>query len=218
MAVLQEKSYAVLGLGRYGRKVAETVALTGVTVLVADSDIDIVDSVSDKFTSAVSLDMTNAEALGEIGLENIDIAIIDLSGDLEASVICTMAVKDSGVDRIIATANSNHMGEILKKIGADEIVIPEEESALRLAKSLISEDFMEYTDLGDGLCIVKVLTKKEWGDKSIRSLKLHERNGITIVAVQGEDGLTSDFNADWVMEAGTPVVLAMDRESLYQFV
>ena len=215
---MAEKNYAVLGLGRYGLKVADTIAKTGATVIVADSDSEKIDNVGNRFTAAVSFDMTNAAALREIGLDNIDIVIIDLTGDLEGSIMCTMIAEESGVERIIATAANNRAGEVLKKLGADEVVIPEDESALRLAKSLISEDFMEYTDLGDGLCIVKIHVKDEWNNKSIRKLRLHERNGITIVAVQGEEGLTSEFNADFVLKSGYPIVLAMHKEALYQFV
>lgn len=215
---MREKNYAVLGLGRYGMKVADTVALTGATVLVADSDIEKIDSVADRFTSAVSLDMSKADALEDIGLENIDVAIIDLASDLRASVICTMVTKECGVDHIIATAAGVRESEILKKVGADEVVIPEDESALRMAKTLISEDFLEYTDIGDGLCIVKVTAKKEWGNKSIENLQLHKKNGITVVAVTGPEGLTADYTPDWIIQPGTAVVLAMKRDALYQFV
>ena len=215
---MAEKNYAVLGLGRYGLKVADTVSKTGTTVIVADSDSEKIDNIGGRFTAAMSFDMTNAEALREMGLENIDIVIIDLKGDLEGSIMCTMIAEEANVERIIATASDNRAGEVLKRLGADEVVIPEDESALRLAKSLISEDFLEYTDLGDGLCIVKIHVKEEWNDKSIRRLKLHEKNGITIVAVYGNDGLTADFSADFVLHTGTPIVLAMQKEALYQFV
>ena len=215
---MAEKSYAVLGLGRYGMRVAETIAKTGATVLVADSDSEKIDTVGNQFTSAMSFDMTNAAALRDIGLENIDIVIIDLAGDLEGSIMCTMIAEESGVERIIATAGSNRSGEVLKRLGADEVVVPEYESALRLAKSLISEDFLEYTDLGDELCIVKISVKEEWDNKTIRRLKLHEKNGITIVAVYGSAGLTADFTADFVLHSGVPIVLAMHKDALYQFV
>lgn len=215
---MAEKSYAVLGLGRYGMKVADTISKTGVTVLVADSDGEKIDSVASRFTSAVSFDMTNVEALREIGLENIDIAIIDLADDLEGSIMCTIIAEECGVERIIATAAGPRAVEVLKRLGADEVIIPEDESALRMAKSLISEDFLEFTDLGDELCIVKIHAKPEWGEKSIRRLKLHEKNGIMIIAVVGDNGLTADFNADYVIHADDPIVLAMQKEDLYQFV
>lgn len=215
---MAENNYAVLGLGRYGLKVAETIAKTGATVIVADADSEKIDNIGNHFTTAVSFDMTNSAALREIGLENIDIAIIDLAGDLEGSIMCTMVAEESGVERIIATAANHRASEVLKRLGANEVVIPEDEAALRLAKSLISEDFLEYTDLGDDLCIVKIHVKDEWNNKSIRRLQLHEKNGITIVAVYGKDGLTADFNADFVLSSGKPIVLAMQKEALYQFV
>ncbi len=215
---MAERNYAVLGLGRFGLKVAETVVKTGVTMLVADSDSEKIDNVGGRFASAVSFDMTNVEALRDIGLENIDVAIVDLSDDLEGSISCVMTCVECGVEQIVATADNHRAGAVLKRLGATEIIIPEEESALRLAKALISDDFLEYTDLGDGLCIVKLHVKTEWGGKSIRKLKLHEKNGITIIAVQGEEGLTADFSADHVLNTGDPIALAMKKDALYQFV
>ena len=215
---MAEKNYAVLGLGRFGLKVAETVVKTGVTMLVADSDTDKIDSVGGRFASAVSFDMSNVDALREIGLENIDVAVIDLSNDLEGSISCVMVCAECGVERIIATADNHRAGAVLKRLGAGEIIIPEEESALRLAKALISDDFLEYTDMGDGLCIVRLHVKSEWGGKTIRKLKLHEKFDITIIAVQGEDGLTTSFSADQVLNSGDPIALAMKKETLYQFV
>ncbi|MCR4605272.1 MAG: TrkA family potassium uptake protein [Eubacterium sp.] len=216
---MAERNYAILGLGRYGMKVATTVVKTGATVLVADSDSEKIDDVGYKFTSAVSFDMTNSKALREIGLENIDVAIIDLAGDLEGSITCIMAAKEAQVELIIATADRSRSVEILKKLGADEVVIPEDESALRLAKSLISEDFMEYTDLGDGLCIIKTPVLEEWNNKSIGKLRLHDQKGLTVVAVVGGDGkLTAEFDAGYVLRAGTPVVLAMQKEKIYDFI
>ncbi|MBO4395983.1 MAG: TrkA family potassium uptake protein [Eubacterium sp.] len=216
---MTEKNYAVLGLGRFGMKVADTIAATGAAILVADSDQELIDEVGSRFTSAVSLDMTNADALEDIGLEHIDVLIIDQAGHLQSSVMCTMVASDTGVGRIIATAVDNRSGEILKKLGADEIIIPEEESALRLAKSLISEDFLEFTDLGEGLCIVKIHVSSEWSGKSIRKLALREKHNINVIAVPGEDGgLTTEFSPDRVLNNGEIVILAMQKEELYQFV
>lgn len=215
---MREKNYAIFGLGRFGLKVADTVSKTGASVLVADSDLEKVDQVADLYTSAVSFDMTNTTALEDVGLDNIDVLIIDLIGDLEGSIMCTMVAKQMGVDRIIATADSSRSGEVLKRLGADEVVIPEEESALRLAKTLISEDFMEYTDLGEGLCIVKVRAKDEWNNKSIRKLRLREKNGVNIIAVPDENGFCTEFSADRTIKGGEQLVLAMQKENLYQFI
>ena len=214
-----EKNYAVLGLGRYGMRVADTIAKTGATVLVADSDMEKIDDIGNRFTSAVSFDMTNSKALREIGLDNIDVAIVDLAGDLVGSITCIMIAKESGVERVIATADRHRSVEVLKKVGADEVVIPQDEAALRMAKALISDDFMEYTDLGDGLCIIKVHVEEGWNGKSIAKLDIHKRMGITIIAVAGSDGkLTSEFNADYILHVGDPIVLAMQKENIYNFV
>lgn len=215
---MAEKNYAFLGLGIYGMKVAETVAKTGAPVLVADSDPEKIDSISGHFASAVSLDLSNADALEEIGLEHIDTLVIDQAKNLEASIMCTMVATEAGVDYIVATASDSRGAEILKKLGVNEVVIPEEESARRLAKSLISEDFLEYTDLGEGLCVIKILVRDEWKNKRINRLKLREKYGINIIGVQEGEKLTSVFSAERVLKSGEVVVLAMQKDTMYQFV
>ena len=142
----EEKSYAVLGMGRYGRKIAETIAKTGVDVLVADSDYDLINEYSSIFTYAVSLDLNNEKALRDLGLNQIDIAIVDMKNNLEATIMCIMIAKEEGVSKVIATAGTEMAEQILKKVGADEVVIPEHDAAFRMAKNLISEDFIEYFD------------------------------------------------------------------------
>ncbi len=213
-----ERSYAILGMGRYGRKVADTMAKTGVEVLVADPDYELINECSGDFSYAVSVDMNNASALKQLGLDNIDVAIIDLSDHLEAAIMATMVAREEGVSRIIATSKNKRMGDILTKLGADEVVIPEEEAALRMAKRLISEDFLEYFDLGGNMCVIKAYPLENWVGKTLRELKLREKRGINIIAVERDGELKSAFTPDDVLESDKAVAMALTKDMIYEFV
>ena len=214
----EEKSYAVLGMGRYGRKIAETIAKTGVDVLVADSDYDLINEYSSIFTYAVSLDLNNEKALRDLGLNQIDIAIVDMKNNLEATIMCIMIAKEEGVSKVIATAGTEMAEQILKKVGADEVVIPEHDAAFRMAKNLISEDFIEYFDLGNNLCVVKVRPRNEWIGKSLRQLKLPERYDFKVVGIENEDGIQTEFSKDDIIIKDKIMVLIIKKESIYDFV
>lgn len=214
----REKNYAILGMGRFGRTVAETVAKTGVEILIADKDDEVISRYGDDYTYAVTVDLSNPDAIKEIGLENIDVVIIDLAGDVESAVTSTMIVKEIGVKKIYATAASKYMGDMLKKLGADEVVIPEEDTAFRLARNLISDGFMDYYVIGDDMCLIRVLPKKEWVYKTIRNLELRNKRGINIIAIEIDGVMTSDFTPDHVIEKDKLMALALNKKDIYEFI
>lgn len=215
---MKESSYAILGMGRYGRKIASTIVNTGADVLIADINPDIIDQYADKYTYAVSLDLSNPRALSDIGLDHIDIVIIDLNHNMEAALMCIMVAKENGVKKVISTAKTNRTAEIMKRVGADEVIIPEDEAAIRMAKRLISEDFMEMHDLGGDLCVIKVSPKKEWVGKSLRKLRLGEQEHITVVAIEKDGKMSTDFDGDTVIFEDNMLALALQKSKIYDFV
>lgn len=215
---MKEPSYAILGMDRFGRKLTNLLSSTGCQILIADMDKDIINRYSSHATHAVCLDLTNINALQEIGLEHIDIAVIDLMNNLEAAIMSVMAAGEAHVKKIIATAGTYRYGEILRRIGADEIVIPQDEAAARMAKRLISEDFLEYHDLGGNLCVIKVYPRKEWTGKSIRKLRLRETENVNIVALESDGEMTMDYSADTIIREGSKLALVIKKRDIYQFV
>ena len=215
---MKEKTYAVLGLGRYGMKIAETVRKTGADIIVADSDSELIAKNSNKYTYAVSLDMGNIEALSEIGLKNVDMVIIDLETSLEQSIMCVMAAKECGVEKIIATASHSTARDILLKMGANEVVIPEEEAALRMARTIISEDFMEYIDIGEGLCVIKIHPLKSWVGKNIRALQLRQNYNANVIAMEEDGVLNCQFSTETILKKEMTMVVAINKEAVMEFI
>ncbi len=215
---MKETSYAILGMGRYGSKLALTLAATGAEILIADRNSQIVNEYADNVTRAVSLDLGNPVALQEIGLDLTDTVIIDLSEELEDTIMCTMIAREKGVKTIIATASTDIARDVLMRVGVDEVVIPEDEAAARMARRLISEGFMEYHDLGGGLCVVKVHAQKEWTKKRLRDLKLPERENVHIIAVEKDGVMEVDIDPDMVLTEESVVAVSIPKSQIYDLI
>ena len=127
-----KKSVAVLGLGKFGSSVARALARGGAEVLAVDKNEDLVRDIADDVTCAVCVDVTDKEMMNNIGLEGMDAVVIATAEHLDASVMALMITKEIGVPYILAKADGTLKGEILKKVGADEIVYPEEEMGASL--------------------------------------------------------------------------------------
>ncbi len=214
---MKRTNYAILRMGRFGRKVAQPLASAGADVMIADIDEKKVNSNAEHYTHAVVIDLTNVAALKKIGLEHIDIAIVDLAHNTEAAVMSIMFAKEVGVKKVIATAATGHGAEILRRIGADEVIIPEDDAARWTARKLISEEFMEYFDLGGDLCVLKMHPPVAWVDKKISDLNLREEN-INIIAFENDGIMKSDFQSDYVIRREEIIVLATTKSKVFNFV
>lgn len=215
---MKENSYAILGLNRYGLKLAHTIALTGADVLIADENQDMINLHADNFTFAACLDLTNQNALSQIGLEQVDVAIVDLSENLEAAIVSVMVAKEQGVSKVIATAKSDRFREVLMRVGADEVVIPEDAAAAQMARLLITDDFMTYFDIGGDLCVIKVSPKREWKNKSLRQLNLPETQQINIIAIEKAGEINAAITADTIIPNDCTLVMATLKTNMYDFV
>lgn len=177
------KTYAVFGLGRYGRAVARELAENGAEVLAIDMDEDIVNAASVSIPFCKCADFTDAEVIEQLGIKNIDVAIIATATNLEASVMATMLCKEAGVGMVIAKCADEMQQKILSKIGADRVVFPENESGIRLAKNLLSSGFMDIIELSDHVSMVELEVRDEWVGKNLLELNLRKKYTINVVAI-----------------------------------
>ena len=142
-----KKSVAVLGLGKFGSSIARSLARGGAEVLAVDKDEDLVRDIADEVTCAVCVDISDKEMMNNIGLEGMDAVVIATAEHLDASVMALMIVKEIGVPYVLAKADGTLKGEILKRVGADEIVYPEEEMGARIANNLLGGSMTDLFDL-----------------------------------------------------------------------
>lgn len=186
------QSYAVFGLGRYGKAVAKELAEDGAEVLAVDINEEVVNAASVEIPYCKCADITDAEVIKQLGIANVDVVIISMAGDLEASVMATMLCKEVGVKTVIVKCANEMNCKILSKVGADRVVLPENESGIRLAKNLLSSGFMDIIELSKDVSMVELDVKPEWEGKSLIELSLRKKYSINVVAiVRGKDVCTN---------------------------
>lgn len=207
------KSFAVIGLGRFGAHIATKLYERGCDVLAIDVHEQLVDSVADRVTSAVTADGKNREVLQRLGIGECECAIVAVASDLASSVLITMNLKILGVPKIICKAHDQTHCDILKKLGADQVIIPEYIVADKLSRSLISPSLLEYIDLSDDYGIVERQTPAPWADKTIRELNIRAKYGINIIAIRRQSYIKISPDADEVIGESDVLILLGDNKS-----
>ena len=184
LGVMQK--FAVIGLGRFGQRLARALAANGAEVIAIDRDLRLRESVRDDVTLAVRLDSTDAEALGAQGVAEVDVAVVGIGEEFEATALTVAVLQELGVPRIYARAMNEIQGQILSRIGADQIVNPEQESALRWAHRLMLPDLQQYVELGENHAMVYTTAPAVFCGKTPAELALRSKYGVNLVAIERE--------------------------------
>ena len=208
------KSIAVLGLGRFGKKLALGLYENGVDVMAVDRDQKLIDSISDKVTYALVADFSNAESIKGIGLEEMDTVVVAMGSDLTASIMAVMISKELGVPYVMAKASDERMGAILTKVGADEVIYPEEEMGERTARILVFDSFLEFFEIDDNLCMLEMKPKEAWIGKNLKELNLREKYSMNVVAIKNKNGMKSHINPDKPLDDDMTLLVIIDKADL----
>ena len=184
-----KKSIAVLGLGEFGKSLAENLYRLGADVLAVDCSEEVVQDFSDKCTSAVCADLADEEEVTALGLKNMDIVVTTVCDNLSASIMAVTVAKEQGVPLVMAKSTSGRMSSILHKVGVDRVVNPEGESGARIARILLSSSFKNSYEIDDNMYMIELLPKKEWMGKTLSELNLREKLNLNVVAEKEEGGL-----------------------------
>lgn len=184
---MKNKTFAVIGLDRFGSNLAINLQQLGHEVIGVDSNSERVRRISDNITHAAIGDPTDEEVLRTLGIKNADVAIVALTENIQSGVLVTLMLKEMGMKNVIAESTSEIHGRILTKVGADKVIYPEKDMGERLAKSLSNTDIMEYIDLSDEYSIMEIRVPKSWAGKSILELNVRANYNINIIACRGTD-------------------------------
>ena len=179
-----KKSVAVLGLGKYGRSLAEGLFMLGADVLAVDQNKKVIEEFAGKCTSAVCADLSDEEAVASIGLKNMDIVVVAMGRSLSASIMSVAVAKEQGVPVVVAKSSSERMSAILLKVGADKILDPEGEGGMRSARILLSQSFRDFFELDENMYMVELIVKKEWVGKNLIELDLRHKMNLNVVATK----------------------------------
>jgi trk system potassium uptake protein TrkA len=185
---MKQKTFAVIGLDRFGSNLAINLQKLGNEVIGIDTDAECVRRIADKITHAAIGDPTDEAVLRTLGVKNADIAIVALTKDIQSGVLVTLMLKEMGMNNVIAECTSEIHGRILTKVGADKVIYPEKDMGERLAKSLSNTDIMDYIDLSDEYSIMEIKVPKSWAGKSLLELNVRAHYNINVIAFRNADG------------------------------
>ncbi|MBI4576622.1 MAG: TrkA family potassium uptake protein [Planctomycetes bacterium] len=206
---------AVLGLGRFGRVLARALARAGVEVLAADKDPQLVERVKDQVALAVRMDTSDERSLREHGLAKMDAVVVAIGEHFEANVLTTATLKQIGARRIITRHVEEVQGRILSLVGADEVIAPEDDAALRLAQRLVTPNVIEWVDFGEGFAAMQVETPSHFVGRDLKDLDLRNKYQVNVVAIRkGKDGKARVPLPDTVIEAGDVIIVVGTEEAL----
>ncbi len=207
------KSFAVLGLGRFGREMALQLARGGGEVLVVDNAQKDVDEIADRVTRAVCADVRDRDALQELGVAECDEVILSVGSDLAVSVLTVMNLKALGVKHLICKAYDEVYREVLLKLGADRVVIPEQESAVRTAARLLSPRIRDYIQLTEDFSIEEISVPANWIGKTLGGLSIRNRYGVNVIAIRrGEKVMASPGAEERIAEGDMLLVLGEEKD------
>jgi trk system potassium uptake protein TrkA len=185
---MKKKEVAVIGLGVFGYNVAVQLEKKGHKVLAVDRDRQGVERIKDQVTAAVIADVADENALTQLDIGKFDIVILGLGSSLENMVLAVTHLKRQGVKWIIARAGTETQEEILLKVGADEVVMPERQSARRLADFIALPNIVEFFDLGGEMTLAEIRVDKRVEGKTLQELDLRKRFGVTVLMIKEKNG------------------------------
>ncbi|MGN0976773.1 MAG: potassium channel family protein [Faecousia sp.] len=208
------KTYVVIGLGRFGSALARQLCRLGAEVLAMDIHSALVQQVANDVTQAVVGDAQDKEVLRSLGVRNFDCAIIAIGDNLGASVLIAMNLKELGVPYIVCKAHDETHRRVLEKLGVDRVVIPEQEHAQRLGRSLYAHNVLDYIELSEACGILEVPAPRSWIGKSLKELNVRAKLGVNIIAVENGKKTNVSPPADYTIREGDVMVVLGDNYAL----
>lgn len=190
------KRFVVIGLGRFGRKLAIALAMSGAEVIALDRDREIIEDIRDQVSLAVRLDSTDEDAMRAQGVDKADVAIVGMGERgraFESAILTVVNLKQMGVPQIYARAANLTAGQVFSAVGATEVIYPEIETAQRCAYRLIAPHIEEKIDFAPGYSLARVKAPAAFDGKTLMDLQLRQKYNVNLVAIKrSEDSLKDD--------------------------
>ncbi len=178
------KTFAVIGLGRFGGSVAQTLHSMGYEVLAVDRNAQRVQDMTQIVKHVIEADTTDENALKAMGIRNFDVVVVAIGDDIQSSIMTTLLLKELGVKKVVVKAVNEMHGKVLYKIGADKVVFPERDMGVRLVHNLISPNILDYVELSKDYSIVEILAGDYFKGKTLQELDIRVRFGCNVMAIK----------------------------------
>lgn len=208
------KSYAVFGLGRYGRSVAEELVRNGAEVLAVDVDEELVNEAAQVIPVCKCADITDPEVIEKLDIADMDVVVIAMANSLESAVMAITLCKEAGVKEVIVKCVEGMHEKIFKRLGADRVVFPEREAGTRLAKNILSSGFIDVIELSKNVSMVEIQMKPEWVGKNLVQLNLRKKYSINVVAILKDGEVITSINPETPLEKDMQLIVIADTDKV----
>lgn len=211
---MKAKQFVVFGLGRFGSSLATTLADAGYEVMAVDKDEEKVQEISSIVTQAVQADVTDSEVLKELGIRNFDVAVVAIGKDMQSSIMATLLLKEMGIPYVVAKASNEVHKKLLEKLGADRIILPENDMGKRIATNLIAGNIIDYIQLSQDYSIMEIAILDEWRGHSIKELNIRAKYGINIIAVEAGTEINVSPGPNYIISEGDLLVVVGHNKAI----
>jgi len=201
------KSVLIIGMGRFGRHLAKKMMELGNDVMVVDKNAELIDQIASNYTDSNIGDCTNERVLHELGINNFDICFVAIGDDFQSSLVVTSLLKKLGAKHIVAKAKQDIQAELLKQIGADEVVYPERDIAEKLAVRYNASNIFDYIQLTSEYSIYEIPVMQDWIGESITNMNIRRKFMVNIIAVKNGNQLRPIPGPDYVFVPGDHIVI-----------
>lgn len=206
------RSFLVVGLGRFGRAVAEGLHDAGAEVIGVDEEMALVEAVRDRIAVAAQVDGVDADALRAAGADKVDAAVVAIGEDFEAEVLTVAVLKELGIREIVARARTEREARILTAVGATRVLFVEVEIAQRLARTLAATDVTDHVQIAEGISLIHWTADDRVVGKTLAQAELRSKWALSLVAVRrprphGADAVTVIPPPDFLFQAGDVLLL-----------
>ena len=217
---MAKKSFAVIGLGQFGRAVVDELLENGMDVIAIDNNPDAINKVAKYLPTSFVADCTDEEALKELGIKDVDAAIVAFGDNKEASILTTVILREFGIEHIIVRVDDDYYLPIMKKLGATEVITPQKAAGQALANRLGNSDYKDFYKLDDKYSVISIVINPGFIPVTLRELNSKEVFGVSIVLIVrnnrsfvpgGNDSLLPD---DMIFVVGTTRDIKTFREEL----
>lgn len=196
----RKNEFIIIGLGRFGTSLAMTLNAYGHDVLAIDSDKNRVQHVSQVLPHVIQLDATNIDALREVEADQFDTGVVCIGTYFEANLLATVSLRKLGVRRVITKARTTTQQDILLRVGADEVILPEHEAGVRLGRRLAAVDFVDFLELSDDKGVVEIVAPPPLVGKSLRDAAIRQEYGLAVIAIRRGDEVIISPRAEEVIQ------------------
>ena len=214
---MKKKTYAVLGLGRFGMPLATKLAQSGADVIGVDMDEERVRAFREYSEYAFVAKKLTKEVLEDIGIQDCDVAVICIGSRVETSILVTLNILNLGVPNVISKASSAEQGEVLRRLGAD-VVYPERDMALRTAKKILRENLVDYLSIGKDIEIIEIEISNKMINKTILELDLRKKYKLNVIAIRHDGESDIEVRPDCILHEGDTIAVIGREENVTRFI